>query len=143
MLNLQLRAAFVQLMPKFLKKYCCCSNTQSNFGDEITRRKIPTLIVANENATRVNECRNSEIEQSIINEFIENENENENEFSFKTSKYGSFSTPPKIKSASFCNFNHSQLVDSELSVRKIPKFLFVLFCAFCFFSNKNFAFFCC
>uniref|UniRef100_A0AC34QYL5 G-protein coupled receptors family 1 profile domain-containing protein n=1 Tax=Panagrolaimus sp. JU765 TaxID=591449 RepID=A0AC34QYL5_9BILA len=111
MLNLQLRAAFVQLMPECLKEYCCCPNTQPSFGDEITRRRVPTLIVANGNATRANGCRNSGVEQPAVDEFAEDEDERP----FTTPKYGSLSTPPRIKSASFCNFTHPQLVDSGLS----------------------------
>uniref|UniRef100_A0AC34QZM4 G-protein coupled receptors family 1 profile domain-containing protein n=1 Tax=Panagrolaimus sp. JU765 TaxID=591449 RepID=A0AC34QZM4_9BILA len=75
MLNLQLRAAFVQLMPECLKEYCCCPNTQPSFGDEITRRRVPTLIVANGNATRANGCRNSGVEQPAVDEFAEDEDE--------------------------------------------------------------------
>lgn len=136
MLNLQLRAAFVQLMPECLKQYCCCSkltSAGSPTGDEVSRRRVPTLAVANgSTATRANGSRPSNPTNTFLlaNDCPTVDEFNEDEDERPIPKYGSLSTPPKfetakIKSASFCNFFHPK-VDSGLSVRSIVYFFLVL-----------------
>lgn len=44
MLNLQLRAAFIQLMPECLKSVLCCKLPHSGYVDESRRRPARTVI---------------------------------------------------------------------------------------------------
>ncbi|KAE9549948.1 hypothetical protein FO519_006843 [Halicephalobus sp. NKZ332] len=86
MLNLQLRAAFVQLMPECLKEYCCCSKVTSAgspIGEEASRRRVPTLAVGNgSTSTRANGCRSSNPNNAllanncpVVDEFNEDDDE--------------------------------------------------------------------
>ena len=133
MLNLQLRAAFVQLMPECLKEYCCCSKMASAGsppGEEVSRRRVPTLAVANgSTSTRANGFRPSNPTNTFLltNECPAVDEFNEDEDERSIPKYGSLSTtskfePTKPKSASFCNFFQPR-VDSGLAVRSIVYFV--------------------
>uniref|UniRef100_A0A914Q2Y7 G-protein coupled receptors family 1 profile domain-containing protein n=1 Tax=Panagrolaimus davidi TaxID=227884 RepID=A0A914Q2Y7_9BILA len=134
MLNFQLRAAFLQLMPECIRDTFCSkvSSSSSIPHDDITRRKPPAITIANGNAKNANNNKKSSTSLRPTTPstlLIANNNaqgistidDDDDNFNYNSdgTKYGSFDTASYFstiikhpKSASFHAFNSCENLQS-------------------------------